>query len=115
MTANIGASVVVDLYAGDPAQAAGVWLAIDPVIEGLGGGTEIVGGLWTLLVSWAALRSGGLPRVLNYLGVIVGLAGVLSAVPLLTEPAVMVFGLAQIVWFVWLAIVLLRTSASAEE
>jgi len=59
-----------------------------------------------LLVSWAALRSRDLPRVLNYLGLLVGLAGVLSAVPLFSELA-SVFGLTQIVWFIWLGILLL--------
>ena len=36
---------------------------------------EILGGLWILLISWAALRTGGLPRTLNYLGVVIGVAG----------------------------------------
>ena len=61
MVFNIGSGTVVDLYGIDPAQAAAVWLAIACVLGGLGGGNEIVGGLWILLVSWAALRAGGLP------------------------------------------------------
>ncbi|MBV7339417.1 hypothetical protein KFU94_66625 [Chloroflexi bacterium TSY] len=39
------------------------------VLNGIGGGVEVLGGLWVLLVSWAALRNGELPRVLHYLGV----------------------------------------------
>jgi hypothetical protein len=112
MICNIGIDNVVDLYGQDPAQAASVWVAIDSVRDGLGGGNEIVGGLWLLLVSWAALRAGGLPRALNYLGVVIGVAGILSAVPPLgglTD----VFGLSQIVWFIWLGIVMLRSSPSA--
>lgn len=108
MVANIGTDVVVNLFAQNPAQAETVWLAVEVVYDGLGGGNEIVGGLWTLLVSWAALRSGALPRFLNYLGVLVGAAGVLSAIPMLAEIGGMVFGLGQIVWFVWLGIVMLR-------
>lgn len=108
MVANIGTGVVVDLYAQNPAQAETVWLAVEVVYDGLGGGNEIVGGLWTLLVSWAALRSGALPRILNYLGVLVGAAGVLSTIPMLAEMGGIIFGLGQIVWFVWLGIVLLR-------
>jgi hypothetical protein len=65
MVHNIGLGTVVDLYGKDPAQAAAVWLAITSVRDGLGGGTEIVGGLWVLLTSWAALRAGGLPRALE--------------------------------------------------
>ena len=107
MIFNIGMHTVVALYGKDPAQAASVWLAISSVQEGLGGGNEIVGGLWILLVSWAALRAGGLPKALNCLGVMIGAAGILTVVPalsMLTD----VFGLSQIVWFAWLGIVLLR-------
>jgi len=112
MICNIGIDNVVNLSDTDPAQAASVWVAIDSVRDGLGGGNEIVGGLWLLLVSWAALRAGGLPRALNYLGVVISVAGILSAVPPLgglTD----VFGLSQIVWFIWLGIVMLRSSPSA--
>ncbi len=110
----IGMGVVVDLYNTDPAQAATVWLAIDAVFEGTGGGNEIVGGLWVLLISWAALRTGGLPKLLNYLGVIIGLGGILSAVPALAEMGQAVFGLGQILWFIWLGIVLLLNPTSVE-
>jgi hypothetical protein len=115
MIANFGMDTVVDLYGQDPAQAATVWLAIDSVVEGLGGQAgEILGGLWTLLVSWAALRAGGLPRALNYLGVVIGVAGILSAVPALGELGIgFIFGLGQIPWFAWLGIVMLRSSPSA--
>jgi len=115
MIFNIGMGVVVDLYGTDPAQAATVWLAIEAVFEGIGGGNEIVGGLWVLLVSWAALRAGEFPRVLNYVGLLIGVAGILSAVPALGEIGGAIFGLGQIVWFVWMGIVLVRgdTGSSA--
>jgi hypothetical protein len=86
------------------------WLAINPVVEGLGGGNEIVGGIWALLVSVAALRAGLLHRALNYFGVVVGLTGILSAVPALGEIGGGIFGLTQIIWFVGLGLILLRTS-----
>ena len=108
----IGMDNVVNLYGQNPAQAATVWLAIDSVFDGLGGGVEIVGGLWILLVSWAALRAGELPKALNYLGVVIGVVGILTVVPGL-EVLQDVFGLTQIVWFVWLGIVMLRSSSSA--
>jgi hypothetical protein len=85
MVANIATATVVDLYGTDPSQAATVWMTVNPVIEGLGGGNEIVGGLWTLLVSVAALRAGMLHRILNYLGLVVGRVGILSAIPRLGE------------------------------
>ena len=83
MIASIGLSTVVDLYGQDPAQAASVWLAIEAVRDGLGGGPEIVGGIWILLASWTALRAGKLSSRLNYLGMVVGVAGILSVVPAL--------------------------------
>lgn len=107
MIFNVGIETVVDLYGKDPAQAASVWSAIGPVQEGLGGGNEIVGGLWVLLISGAALRTGGLPKALNYLGVAIAVAGTLTVVPAL-DVLTDVFGLSQIVWFAWLGIVMLR-------
>lgn len=108
MVANAGIEPVVALYATDPAQAAISWQGFETVASGLGNGNgEILGGLFMLLVSLAALRSGGLPRVLGYLGLLAGVVGVFSLLPALTDLAV-VFGLIQIVWFVWLGIVLLR-------
>jgi hypothetical protein len=110
MIANLATGVVVDLYSTDPAQATTVWLAVSPVINGLGGGDEIVGGTWTLLVSVVALRTRALHRVLNYIGLVVGAAGILSAVPALGEVGGGIFGLTQIIWFVGLGVLLLRAS-----
>jgi hypothetical protein len=62
------------------------------------------------LLSGAALRTGALSRVLNYLGVVVGVAGLISIVPALAETFITIFALGQIVWFVWLGIVLLRSN-----
>ena len=112
MIYNIGIKNVIALSGTDPAQVAPVWVAIDSVRDGLGGGNEIVGGLWLLLVSWAALRAGMFPKVLNYLGVVISVAGILSAIPPLGELA-SVFGLTQIVWFLWLGILILRSNSSA--
>lgn len=115
MVANIGTGVVVDLYGRDPTQAGLLWLALNAVVTGLGGGNEIVGGLWVLLVSWAALQAGGFPKLLNYFGGVVGVAGILTAIPALAALEVLgaVFGLGLIVWFVWVGIVMLRGSPSA--
>jgi len=106
MIFNVGMERVVDLYGSDPVQAATVWTATEIVFEGIGGGTEILGGLWVLLVSIAALKGQIFSKFLNYLGIVIGAAGILSVVPglvLLTD----IFGLLQIVWFIWLGIVLL--------
>ena len=112
MIANIGNSTVVGLFSENQDQAVALWLAIVTVQEALGGGNEIVGGLWVLLLSWAALSAGKLPKVLNYIGVLVGLAGILTVVPAF-DVLMDVFGLGQIVWFAWLGIVMLRENPSA--
>jgi hypothetical protein len=114
MIANIGMATVVDLYGTDPDQAATVWLAIESVADGLSGaGGETLGGTWILLVSWVALRVGELPRALNYLGMVLGVVGLLSTVPALFLVLVFVFALGKIVWLIWLGIVMLRSSPSA--
>lgn len=110
---NVGIANVAKLINTDPAQAVTVWLVIESVFEGLSG-VEVVGGTWMLLVSWAALRGEGLSKVLNYLGMLIGFTGLLTIIPGLKDLA-LVFGLGQIVWFVWVGIVLLSSSSSVEE
>jgi hypothetical protein len=111
MVANAGIAPVVALYAKDPAQAALTWQGIESVASGLSNGNgESLGGLWALLVSLAGLRAGGLPKGLNILGLFVGVAGIISIIPGLTELMTGIFGLSQIIWFVWLGIVLLRSN-----
>ena len=104
----IDLGVIGDLFAKDPGQAETVWLSLNAVEEALGGGIELPGGMWVLLLSWAALRSGGLPKVLNYLGVLVGVAGILTVFPVLADVLTSAFGLGFIVWFAWAGIVMLR-------
>jgi hypothetical protein len=102
-------STVVRLYGTNPAQAATVWLTLDAVETGLGagGGETIVTGLWFLLLSWAALRAKALPRLLNYLGAVTGVAGILYVL-LASDTLLAVNALGLIIWFVWLGVVLLR-------
>ncbi len=104
-------STVVRLFGQNPAQAATVWLTLDTVETGLGagGGETIVTGLWFLLLSWAALQARALPRLLNYLGVVVGLAGILYVFTA-SDALLAVNALGLIIWFVWLGIVMLRRS-----
>jgi hypothetical protein len=87
------------------------WQGIEPAIDGLGNANgEILGGLMTLLVSLAALRGGEFPKGLNILGLVVGTVGISSLVPALTGTLGPVFGLGQIIWFIWMGIVLLRSN-----
>lgn len=111
---NMGMEYVVALHLVDAAGATAAWQIIEAIVNGLGGaGGELLGGSWVLLVSLAALSSRCLPRALSWLGLATGAVGLASNVPPLRESAVL-FGLMQIVWFVWLGVVLLRTVQQVE-
>lgn len=110
MIANIGLSAVLELSTKEPEQAMTVWRAIYSVVEGLGGGNEVVGGLWVLLLSFAALKGDELSKRLNYLGLFVGIVGILTVYP--AEVFTEIFGVSQIVWFSWLGAVMLTSSKS---
>lgn len=107
MIFSVGLESVVAVSQTDPIQAASAWQAISAVQSGLGGGIELVGALWILLLSWAALRGDWLPRGLNYLGVLIGVVGAVTMVPGLGDLGA-AFGLGSIVWFLWLGTFMLR-------
>jgi Domain of unknown function (DUF4386) len=110
---NAGMGAVVALYPADPAQAASMWQAIEPVSDGLSCvDGEILGGLWVLLVSIAGLRAGGFSRAFGWFGVVIGAIGLASVIPPLADLAIL-FGLAQIGWFVWLGFSMLRQDRGA--
>ena len=113
---NAGMGAVVTLFPSNPAQAASMWQAIEPVSDGLSsaGTGEILGGLWVLLVSIAGLRVGGFSRAFGWFGVVVGAIGLASVIPPLAEVGIL-FGLVQIVWFVWLGFSMLRPNRGAER
>ena len=108
MVANIGITNVADLAATNPDSAVSAWSAVDTVLSGLTGGNEVTGGVWVLVISIAALVSGALPRTLNALGVVSGLAGLATVAPGM-EAFEMVFGTGLITWFVHIGTTLIRT------
>jgi len=102
MIETIGLPAINKLAINEPEQALTVWRTITLITEGIGGGNEIVGGFWVLLLSIAGLKSACLPKALHCLGLFVGSVGILTTYPaeVLTE----IFGLSQIVWFIWIGI-----------
>ena len=110
MISNIGLAAALELSVKDPEQAMTVWRAIYSVVEGIGGGNEIVGGLWVLLLSIAALKGKELHKTLSYLGLFVGIVGILTIYP--AEVFTEIFGISQIVWFSWLGVSMLANSKS---
>ena len=110
MISNIGLAAALELSAKQPEQAMTIWRAIYSVVEGIGGGNEIVGGLWVLLLSIAALKGEELYKTLNFLGIFVGTVGILTIYP--AEVFTEIFGISQIVWFSWLGVAMLMSRQS---
>ena len=110
MISNIGLAAAIELSTKEPEQAMTVWRVINSVVEGIGGGNEVVGGLWVLLLSIAALKGKALNSALNYLGLLVGIVGILTIYP--AEVFTEIFGISQIVWFSWLGISMLASNKS---
>jgi hypothetical protein len=112
MITNIAYGTVGDLQASDPEAAATLWTSLDAVTNGLGGGNEIIGGVWVLGLSIVALRERLFARWTNYLGVVMGIAGLATIVPALEDVGA-IFGLGLIVWFVAVGRTLIADEASA--
>ena len=112
MIFTVGAESVIKLYASDPERAATLWMAVGIVQDGLGGGTELLGGVWIFIISWTAMRGGHLSKPLNWFGLLIGIAGILSVVPA-WGIFVDIFGLSQIVWFIWIGAIMIFSAESA--
>jgi len=106
MISNIGLDSVVALGSTEPENAMSIWTSISIVSEGLGGGNEIVGGIWVLLLSFLGSKKQIFSKPVNIQGYIVGLAGVLTVIPV--DIFKEIFGLSQIIWFISIGIFLMR-------
>lgn len=103
-------TTVTKLYSDNPVQAATVWLILDSVGKGLGGGggETMISGLWILFLSSVAFQAREFPRMLNYFGLMVGVSGIFSVFfPQILGISVF-YGLGLISWLAWLGIVMLR-------
>jgi hypothetical protein len=93
-------------------QQSSVWYVIYAIQMGMGDGIEWIGGMWLLITSLHLLRSHKNPPLLNRFGLIIGCTGCLTLIPALADAGA-VFGLMQIVWFCWLAIIMFKLPESA--
>ena len=100
--------IIAELQQSDPAQTGAVWVAISAIASGLGGAIELPGGVWVSLISLAGLQTKHLPKALNYLGLLVGAAGIATVLPTFYEAGTL-FGVGMIGWFFWVGVVLIRT------
>ena len=113
MIGNIGLNSVVELGTKEPEQAMLIWSSVSIVTEGLGGGNEIVGGIWVLLISIIALKGNLFSKPLIFLGILVGIAGILTIYPL--DVFAEFFGISQIIWFMLMGIFMLRNAPKSVD
>ncbi|WP_299321256.1 hypothetical protein [Parasphingopyxis sp.] len=114
MTGLVGLQTVASVATNDPDAAATIWSAVGIVQSALGGGIELVGGLWMVLISIVGLQTGLLPRWLNWPGIVVAVAGIATFVPGLGDLAAL-FGLGQILWFAMLGMLMLRRPVAVPQ
>ena len=114
MITNIAYAAVNGLYGTDPEMASVVWAGLDAVTNGLGRANEVLGAIWVLGTSIVALRERLFARWVNYLGVVMGVAGLVTVVPVLEEVGA-VFSLGLIVWFIAVGIDLMKDDDRSAE
>lgn len=112
MIAIIGIDVVDRMAKTNMDGASVLWTTLDTIQNGLGGGVEIIGGVWVLLISALGIKHQILSKYLHWLGFAIAIAGILTIVPMLKELGA-VFGILQIFWFTALGIGLWRRAKIA--
>ena len=105
-----GWEVIGRLASTDPAQASMLRLVVYTITTGIDTSDRFLGCLWVLLTSWAALRTSQLSRLLNYFGLVIGIAGIISSIAPALNALGFAFGVGVIIWWIWVGIVLLQTS-----
>jgi len=115
MVANVGIAAVVEKYSIDPTEAVRIWEIMGLVENGLGGGNEIAGAVWAILIAIAALTTGMLSRAFAGFSALIGVSGLLTVIPQTGDIPGAVFGLGYIAWFVWVGIALLRATAPSHR
>ena len=103
MIALVGLDQVIAAHSAGSTDASSLYLTVFTLVDALGGGIELVGGLWVLLVSIVALLTGNFSRGFNYFGILVGSLGILTLLQSIPEFKD-AFGLTQIIWFIWLGV-----------
>ncbi|MEH8018380.1 hypothetical protein MN202_14155 [Rheinheimera muenzenbergensis] len=109
MVALVSMDMTLRLLDSSTEQALALYNTGNLLTNALGGGIELVGGLWVLLLSIAGLQQQRFAKALHLLGLVVGSLGILTVlhtVPYLKDA----FGITQLSWFIWLGITLLRAN-----
>jgi hypothetical protein len=79
------------------------WQAINIVSDALGGGNELMGGVFTGLVSLAMYKARFSGMATSILGALVFIGGTISVLPHLADIGIGIFVISQILWFFTLA------------
>jgi hypothetical protein len=105
----------------DPEQALAIHRAVNIIVDALGGGIELVGAVWVLVISCVGIKHQIFSKLLHYVGFFVGIAGVLTLFSGLSflstnpffEVTTAIFGLGQILWFIILGVTMLRETPNS--
>ncbi|MBN2628270.1 MAG: DUF4386 family protein [Spirochaetales bacterium] len=108
---NAGLLETVSIYEESPEKAWEFWRLIETVHRGIGAEAEIPGGLWSLLVGIAALKTGAFPRWLNILAMVAGSAGLLTIFPPLADYVIALYAFGQIIWWIGMGTLMFRSPA----
>jgi hypothetical protein len=103
-----GMQMAIQMYAGKALNAETIYQITQMLHGAIGGNNEIVGGIWTLLISIASLKRHMFKPWMNVLGIIAGIAGCLTMLPIFSEPATMVFAFGQMIWWVGIGVKMLK-------
>lgn len=103
MIAVVGIESIAKIFTVQPEVAQVLWQNVQLIHQGIGGSVEIVGGAWVLLISLIGLKSRIFLVYVNYIGIAVGILGLLTIFPPLKDAAAL-FGMTQILWFFGLSV-----------
>jgi hypothetical protein len=84
-------------------ELASAWQSINIIGDALGGGNELMGGVFTGLVSLAMYKARFSGMATSILGTLVFIGGTISALPYLADIGIGIFIISQILWFFTLA------------
>lgn len=98
MLANVGTHMILELMGQHQELAISQWYNLQMLINGMGGGNEIVGGLWLIAMGLSLNIHCSLTPLLRSIALVFGCVGVLTAAPML-EYLGGIFGVGCMLWF----------------
>ena len=107
MISNVAVERASHLAPTEMDRAVALWETLHAVELGLGGGNEIVGGVWIGCVSLAGLIGHSLGKITVGLGLLTSAGGLLTLTPTLGDTAGAIFGFGAVAWFVAIGLTLL--------